>query len=92
MDDFARSFHDAAQVAVLDIYAASEKPIPGVSAEALVDRMRQFGHRNVSYAPSNAEGIAAVIRDAQPGDLILTLGAGSVSALSEKILEELRRA
>lgn len=92
MDDFARSFHDAAQVAVLDIYAASEKPIPGVTAEALVDRMRQFGHRNVSYAPTNSEGIAAVIRDARPGDVILTLGAGSVSALGEKILEELRRA
>ena len=45
MDEFARSFHQADRVLVLDIYAASEQPIEGVTAEALVDRMRQYGHR-----------------------------------------------
>jgi UDP-N-acetylmuramate--alanine ligase len=90
MDDFARSFHDADSVVVLDIYAASEKPIEGVHSSALVDRMRQFGHRGAVYAASNAAGIEAVRKDAQPGDLILTLGAGSVSQLGDKILEALR--
>ena len=47
MDDFARAFHQADRVLVLDIYAASEQPIEGVTSEALVDRMRQFGHRGV---------------------------------------------
>jgi UDP-N-acetylmuramate--alanine ligase len=89
MDDFARSFHTADQVVVLDIYAASEKPIEGVTSSALVDRMRQFGHRGVTYAPSGAAGVEAVCADAQPGDMILTLGAGSVSQLGEKILEKL---
>ncbi len=90
MDDFARSFHAADHVVVLDIYAASEKPIEGVTSAALVDRMRQFGHRGVSYAASNAEGVEAICEGAEPGDLILTLGAGSVSQLGEKILEKLR--
>jgi UDP-N-acetylmuramate--alanine ligase len=90
MDDFARSFHSADHVVVLDIYAASEKPIEGVTSGALVDRMRQFGHRGVVYARSSAEGVEAVCQGVQPGDLILTLGAGSVSQLGEKILEKLR--
>src|SRR5580658_4838947 len=49
MDEFARSFHQADRVFVLDIYAAAEKPIEGVTAEMLVDRLRQFGHRAVEY-------------------------------------------
>jgi UDP-N-acetylmuramate--alanine ligase len=89
MDEFARAFHDAGRVVVLDVYAASEKPIPGVTSTALVERMRQFGHRGAEYAASADEGIAAVIQDAAPGDMILTLGAGSVSAMAPMIVEKL---
>jgi UDP-N-acetylmuramate--alanine ligase len=90
MDDFARAFHVADRVVMLDIYAASEKPIEGVTAESLVERMRQFGHKGVEYAGSNAAGVEAIVRGVQPGDMILTLGAGSVSQLGDKILEKLR--
>jgi len=90
MDDFAKAFHAADHVVVLDIYAASEKPIEGVTSAALVERITQFGHRNAEYAASNEAGVAAVIAEAEPGDLILTLGAGSVSTLGEKILEALQ--
>ena len=72
---------------VLDIYAASEKPIEGVTSEALVERMRQFGHRGAEYAASNEAGVEAIMRRREAGDMILTLGAGSVSQLGEKILE-----
>jgi UDP-N-acetylmuramate--alanine ligase len=89
LDDFARAFHQADRVLVLDIYAASEKPIEGVTAEALVDRMRQFGHRGAEYAGSNAAGVEMIVQGVEPGDMILTLGAGSVSQLAEKILESL---
>jgi len=92
MDDFARAFHAADRVVVLDIYAASEQPIEGVTAEALVERMRQFGHRGAEYAASNDDGVATIARGVQPGDMILTLGAGSVSQLGDKILEKLRHA
>ena len=92
MDDFARSFHAADQVVLLDIYAASEKPIEGVTTSALVERMRQFGHRDVEYAASGDAGVEAVTQNAEEGDIILTLGAGSVSQLGDKILEKLRHA
>src|SRR6516165_1211415 len=49
MDEFARSFHQADSLFIMDIYAASEKQIPGVNAEALVERIRQFGHRGAEY-------------------------------------------
>lgn len=90
MDEFARAFHSADRVVVLDIYAASEQPIEGVNAQALVARMREFGHRSVEYAASNEDGVAAIVEGTQPGDLIVTLGAGSVSQLGEKILEGLK--
>ncbi len=92
MDDFARAFHAADQVVVLEVYAASEPPIEGVTGAALAERMAQFGHRGVSFAASNEEGVREVARQAAPGDMILTLGAGSVSQLGDKILERLRNA
>jgi UDP-N-acetylmuramate--alanine ligase len=89
MDDFARAFHQADRVLVLDIYAASEHPIEGVNSEALVDRMRQFGHRGAEYAGSNEAAVEMIVKGVEPGDMILTLGAGSVSQLGDKILEKL---
>jgi len=89
LDDFARAFHQADRVLVLDIYAASEKPIEGVTSEALVERMRQFGHRGAEYAGSNPAGVEAIVAGAEKGDMILTLGAGSVSQLGDRILEKL---
>ena len=62
MDEFARSFHQADSVFVMDIYAASEKPIEGVTAEALVDRIRQFGHRGVEYVGTLDRGVDALAR------------------------------
>jgi UDP-N-acetylmuramate--alanine ligase len=90
MDDFARAFHQADRVFVLDIYAASEKPMEGVSSEALVERLRQFGQRNAEYVDSLAHGVEAVVAAAEPGDLVVTLGAGSVSQASDTILEALK--
>ncbi len=92
LDEFARAFHQTDRVLVLDIYAASEKPIEGVTAETLVDRMRQFGHRGADYAGSNDAGVETIVQGVEPGDMILTLGAGSVSQLGEKILEKLKDA
>jgi UDP-N-acetylmuramate--alanine ligase len=90
MDEFARSFHQADSLFIMDIYAASEKEIPGVSAEALVDRIRQFGHRGVEYVGSLDNGIDAMVRAAGEGDLALTLGAGSVTQAGDRILAKLR--
>jgi UDP-N-acetylmuramate--alanine ligase len=90
MDEFARSFMQADRVHVLDIYAASEKPIEGVTAEALVERIRQFGHRSVEYAGTIGRAVAAVMETVEPGDAVLTLGAGNVWQGGDQILAALR--
>ena len=90
MGDFARSFHQADAVFLLDIYAASEKPIEGVTAEALAERIRQCGHRWVEYAGTIDKAVDAASRAARPGDLVLTLGAGNVWQAGDRLLERLR--
>jgi UDP-N-acetylmuramate--alanine ligase len=90
MEDFARAFHQADTVHVADIYAASETPIAGVTSEALVEKLRAFGHRGASYVGSLDRGITSVIAAASPGDAIVTLGAGSVSQAADQILAQLR--
>jgi UDP-N-acetylmuramate--alanine ligase len=90
MDEFARSFHQADTLFVMDIYAASEKPIEGVSAESLVDRIRQFGHRGAEYVGTMDRGVDALLSVAEDGDLVLTLGAGSVWQAGDKVLAKLR--
>ena len=86
MDEFGGAFTDADTVVVLPIYAASEEPIPGVTAERLAERIQ--GPR-VRFAPDFAAAVAAVAAQAREGDLILTLGAGSVSQLAPQILAAL---
>src|SRR5579885_1196037 len=89
MDDFARAFHQADTVHVMDIYAASEAPIEGVTGEALVERLRGFGHRGAQYVGSMAGGIESIVKNAQSGDAIISLGAGSVSQAGDPILRKL---
>jgi UDP-N-acetylmuramate--alanine ligase len=89
MDEFASAFHQADTLFVTDIYAASETFIEGVTAEALVERIRQFGHRNVHYVGTLDRGGEALLQVAQEGDLVLTLGAGSVWQAGERVLEKL---
>jgi UDP-N-acetylmuramate--alanine ligase len=89
MDDFARSFYSARVVLVTDIYAASEDPIPGVSGEHLAESIERHGHKHVEYAGSVENGIARVLEIAEPGDLVLTLGAGSITKAGEEILKRL---
>jgi UDP-N-acetylmuramate--alanine ligase len=90
LDEFAGAFHQASAVWVTDIYAASEAPLPGVTAEALVRRMRESGHREASFAGSVEAGAEAIAEAAQAGDLIVTLGAGSISRFADTIVERLK--
>src|SRR4051812_23849881 len=88
MEDFATAFADADSLIVLDIYAASEKPIEGISGEALAQRIRQ-NENNVQHVASFPDAVNAAAAAAQQGDMILTLGAGSVSQLGPAVLEKL---
>jgi UDP-N-acetylmuramate--alanine ligase len=91
MDEFTTAFADADTLSLLDIYPASEKPIEGITAEALANRIAGAGKRGVSYVPSFVDAVAQVAAIARPGDMVLTLGAGSVSQLGATILEKLER-
>ncbi|HWW13497.1 MAG TPA: UDP-N-acetylmuramate--L-alanine ligase [Candidatus Dormibacteraeota bacterium] len=90
IEDFATAFGDADSLFVLDIYAASEKPIEGISGEALVRTIREKGGRSAQYVSSFGDAVSAAAGTAEDGDMILTLGAGSVSQLGPMILEKLR--
>ena len=86
LEEFSGAFTDADTVVVLPIYAASEDPIPGVTAERLAERIQC---PRVEFAGDFAAAVAAVAAEAREGDLILTLGAGSVSQLAPQILAAL---
>jgi len=101
MEEFRTAFGDADSLFVLDIYAASEKPIEGITAEALARTIGSTGgsHRgstagsgglSVQYVSSFADAVTSAVAAAQDGDMILTLGAGSVSQLGPLILEKLK--
>jgi UDP-N-acetylmuramate--alanine ligase len=90
MEEFAKSFQDADTLSVLDIYAASESPIEGITAKAFVQNVVEMGEKPAEYVSSFADAVERVTSSALPGDMILTLGAGSVSQLGPMILERLR--
>jgi UDP-N-acetylmuramate--alanine ligase len=89
MDEFARAFYSADQVLVTDVYAAGEEPIPGVTAEALARSIQAYGHRQVEYAGSLDAAVERLEAIVKPGDLVLTLGAGSVYRAGEELLRRL---
>jgi len=86
LDDFASCFGGCDHLFVMDIYAAAETPIEGISAELLVERMRAAGCSTVEYQPDTEQLLLRLNEVARPGDLILTLGAGSVWQIGEQFL------
>jgi UDP-N-acetylmuramate--alanine ligase len=90
IEDFTDSFGNADSLFVLDIYAASERPIEGISGETLARTIREKGGRDAWYVSSFADAVSSVAAVAEDGDMILTLGAGSVSQLGVMILEKLK--
>src|SRR6266568_2712639 len=89
MDEFAHCFDACDRVYVLDIYAASEPPIPGVTSERLVERMKELGFDRASYAPSEETAVKELLARAEPGDLLITIGAGSISKTADLVAEAL---
>ena len=90
MEGFTTAFADADSLFLLDIYAASEKPIEGITGEALAQRIREKSGKPIEYVSSVADALGAATKAAQAGDMILTLGAGSISQLGPLILEKLK--
>jgi UDP-N-acetylmuramate--alanine ligase len=90
MDEFARSFNNADVVFITDIYAASEDPIEGISAETLIDAVKRYGHKDVRHAGGVETAAGALLEEVRPGDMVITLGAGNVYRAGEELVESLR--
>ena len=88
-DEFGRAFHDADHVFVSDVYAASEKPIPGISGATIVGALLASGHPSAQHVPevtSIHRSVAVVIED---GDLVISLGAGNIHEAGARLAQDL---
>ena len=90
MDDFAAAFDDADTLRVLDIYPASEPPIPGITGQALVQRISATALK-AEYCSSTERAVVEAVKAAKSGDMILTLGAGNISQAGPMLLELLAK-
>jgi len=91
LEEFFSSFNQADRVVIMDIYAAGEQPIPGVSGQAIADGVKAFGHKDVQHIADREQLMHHVLDTLREGDLLLTLGAGDVWKLGETILERLKQ-
>ncbi|MCA1959592.1 MAG: UDP-N-acetylmuramate--L-alanine ligase [Desulfomonile sp.] len=89
-DEFLTAFLDVDILYVMDIYPASEKPIDGVTGQALYEGIRARGHKKARFVPDRDAIPARVAEELEPGDMIITLGAGNVTQLGPEILKALR--
>ena len=86
--EFCKVFEGIDRIMLTEIYAAGENPIPGVSGESLAQGMRQVCSTPVRYAQTLEELVAALSEELVPGDVLLTLGAGSITRVGPLWLEE----
>ncbi len=89
-DEFVTAFNQAVVLVLTEIYAAGEDKIPGVDAALLLEAIRAHGHRDAHFIANLDDVLDELARRAAPGDLILTLGAGSISTLGTRLVERLR--
>lgn len=89
MDQFCRCFYQSDILLVAEIYAASEKPIPGVTGRALADQIMLHGHHELHFSATLDEMLQKLLAIVAPGDVVITLGAGNIYQLGERLLEEL---
>ena len=88
-NDFARSFYDSDLLAILPVYSAGEKKIKGINAEALCKKVISHGHKAAVYLETTDEIVSYFVKNLQPEDVFLTLGAGDVWKIGGKIAENL---
>jgi len=85
LESFYSSFNDADQLVLLDVYAAGEKPIEGIDSQKIAQGVREFGHKHVDHIENIDSVIPHLKNSLQPGDVVLTLGAGNIGELAHKL-------
>ena len=88
-DEFCSSFNDADYVLILDVYSAGENPIPNFESINLENELSKYGHKNVSYIKDKKNLIQKLIKTVQPNDLIICLGAGSITNIANNLEKDL---
>ena len=91
MNEFGPSLREADEVVLTDIYAASEEPIPGITVEALADAVRKGSGKPVHVVKKLDDVVPAVLELAKRGDAVITLGAGSIGGIPQRLVEALQR-
>ncbi|MBW1660422.1 MAG: UDP-N-acetylmuramate--L-alanine ligase [Deltaproteobacteria bacterium] len=89
-DEFHRCFYQADKLIVTDIYPAGESPIEGVHAKNLYEGILRHGHRDVTYIPDKADIAPSLVSLVQPGDMVITLGAGDVWKVGDELALRLK--
>jgi UDP-N-acetylmuramate--alanine ligase len=89
LEDFFTAFNQADKLVVMDIYAAGEKPIPGISGQALYEGIKKYGHKDVTFIPEREKVVDHLLGALRKGDLVITLGAGDVWKIGEEVVERL---
>ena len=88
-DEFCSSFNDADYVLVLDVYSAGETPIPNFEGMNLENGLSKYGHKNVSYVKDKKTLIHKLTKIVQPNDLIICLGAGTITNIANNLEKDL---
>jgi UDP-N-acetylmuramate--alanine ligase len=88
-EDFCRAFNDADVLLLTDIYAAGEEPIPGATSEKLAEAVRAHGHPDVKWVGKRSELVGELNARVQPGDIVITLGAGDITNTGPEFLAQL---
>ncbi|HYL47682.1 MAG TPA: UDP-N-acetylmuramate--L-alanine ligase [Candidatus Limnocylindrales bacterium] len=84
-EEFCRAFNQADVLVVTEIYAAGESPIEGISGERLAGAISAAGHKNIVFTSTMQAGMEYMLREARPGDAVLTIGAGSINRVLDQL-------
>jgi UDP-N-acetylmuramate--alanine ligase len=90
-DEFGRSFFNADVLVLTDVYPAREEPIQGVNGELIANAAKQFGHKQVHYIPDKKQVPDFLLTIRQPGDIIITMGAGDIWRFGEEFIRRLKQ-
>jgi UDP-N-acetylmuramate--alanine ligase len=88
-DKFVVSFNQADVLIITPVYGAGEEPMPGIDSQYLYNGIREHGHRAVTLCPSKEDSISLLLKEARPGDVVLTLGAGDIHLVGTKLLKRI---
>jgi UDP-N-acetylmuramate--alanine ligase len=90
-DELTRAFNRADVLLVTDVYPAGEAPIPGADGARLARAIRAHGHRDVTHVPEGADLVAAILSRVEPGDVVITLGAGNITRTAPELVTALEK-